>query len=361
MNRRRSDFGKNDPSARPLEDAAESPTLLPQFLFRYLALACVFAYLWIAGDTGNGLPSHSFMLALCGVYALVNSLVMSLTLLWPRLLPRQSGYWFDCACLCPAIAYDPYFSLPVIPLLLQSVIGLRLQLDAKSFRNAVLLAVLVIGAGLGLRLQASAGPDVLAIWMALVSVAVAVYACSQIGRASMREEALQHLGQIDALTGLFNRRMMFDRARPMCAALRAGETAVVIFADMDNMRVFNDKHGHIFGDSVIQLAGHAVSKCLRADDLAARYGGDEIVAIFRGITVKEARAIAQRLQKSIAASSLEISETKVSVSIGMVEISGPNADFDTALKRADVALHRAKAQRFRGAITTSLAQSAVTS
>jgi len=84
----------------------------------------------------------------------------------------------------------------------------------------------------------------------------------------------------DSLTGLFNRRCFEDLlSREFQRAERHNREFSLALIDVDDFKKFNDRYGHQAGDEALTMLGEAIRKAIRATDLAARYGGDEIVII----------------------------------------------------------------------------------
>ncbi|MEM1415612.1 MAG: GGDEF domain-containing protein [Myxococcota bacterium] len=106
----------------------------------------------------------------------------------------------------------------------------------------------------------------------------------------------------DALTGLHNRRWL-DRTleRLVERAERNHERFSVTLLDVDHFKKFNDSYGHDAGDLVLVLVAEALQAHVRPTDLVARYGGEEMVAVFPLTVAEDARNVAERLRKAIAA------------------------------------------------------------
>jgi GGDEF domain-containing protein len=94
------------------------------------------------------------------------------------------------------------------------------------------------------------------------------------------EAKIHQLAFYDALTGLPNRRLFFDRlAQAVAQSRRSGRHGAVIYLDLDNFKPVNDRHGHRAGDLLLQEAARRLAHCLREEDTVARLGGDEFVAL----------------------------------------------------------------------------------
>lgn len=160
-----------------------------------------------------------------------------------------------------------------------------------------------------------------------------------------RLETLFEESKIDSLTGVFGRtpHTLSEIRRFLSEANRNEEVVAIAMIDIDNFKIFNDKHGHHVGDTVLKRAARKILSCLRGSDLVARWGGDEFIALFsfkpNGVDPLTAASIPMdRLKKSIESST---SEPKFTLSIGYV-IKDDSESFDIALKRADAKMYEDK-------------------
>ncbi|MCP8883799.1 GGDEF domain-containing protein [Devosia sp. XJ19-1] len=143
----------------------------------------------------------------------------------------------------------------------------------------------------------------------------------------------------DALTGVLNRRALFQRFRDDDVITGL---AVIMF-DLDHFKQINDRHGHAHGDKVLQQFADVLRSGLRHSDIIARLGGEEFCAILPGRDWETARAAAERVRKAFAELQLPIGEVAeiATVSAGMAT-GGINEPFSSVLSRADAALYKAK-------------------
>lgn len=147
----------------------------------------------------------------------------------------------------------------------------------------------------------------------------------------------QREAETDALTGLFNRRALFERSLRL-----RGSVAVAVF-DIDHFKQVNDRHGHQVGDTVLQTFASLLAANVRDGDLAARLGGEEFVIILSETTMDQATQIAERVRESFAGQQFISSSGSfvVTVSAG---IAGGDSETDiiALLRQADTALYDAK-------------------
>lgn len=111
---------------------------------------------------------------------------------------------------------------------------------------------------------------------------------------------LLELVDIDDLTGLFNMRSLYQKLDyELDRASRYNGSLAVIMMDMDNFKLVNDQHDHLFGSFVLAEVGKIIKSNIRSVDFAARYGGDEFLVCLTEIDEKGAKGFAERLRKKI--------------------------------------------------------------
>ena len=163
-----------------------------------------------------------------------------------------------------------------------------------------------------------------------------------------RIENLTEASSVDPLTGLINRRAFFDRAAAQLATAARHQWAVTAIAlDLDHFKSINDRYGHAQGDAVLVEVARCIKRTLRAQDVAARFGGEEFVVVAVECDAEAGYALTERLRKSVAASLFHSNGAnfKVTVSAGVVTLpSSEITDLQAMLKYADDALYDAKDQ-----------------
>ncbi|MFZ5775144.1 MAG: GGDEF domain-containing protein [Thermodesulfobacteriota bacterium] len=168
------------------------------------------------------------------------------------------------------------------------------------------------------------------------------YAQSLEETVAQRTEQLARQASRDGLTGLLNQRSFYEELRREVArTLRTESTLALIYLDLDGFKAVNDNEGHRRGDEILTSVAKLLHRVVRAEDIAARYGGDEFCIILPHSTSAEAQEVARRL---IAAFKEEPSlhGSTVSLSIGIAAGSEELLDADRLVKQADAAMYRAK-------------------
>ncbi len=159
------------------------------------------------------------------------------------------------------------------------------------------------------------------------------------------EQQVEFLAYHDALTGLPNRMLLQDRLNQATAhAERTGTHVAMMFLDLDNFKQINDTLGHACGDLLLKEVTARLKDCVRDTDTISRQGGDEFVVVLRDLPDSQAAVpvldkIMVQMQKPVR---IEGSELTTSVSIGVALFPDDGRTFDTLLKKADMAMYRAK-------------------
>ena len=164
-----------------------------------------------------------------------------------------------------------------------------------------------------------------------------------LGRAFAFEEA-EIRANIDALTGLPNRRYLQEVLASVGPRRRAGDRLGALMIDLDHFKRLNDRYGHATGDRVLRSVGERISAAVRADDTPARYGGEEFAVLLRRADPQQAVEVAERIRSHIGDMPLRelgIGEP-LTVSIGVAVAESHVTDPTALLQSADEALYRAK-------------------
>ncbi len=165
--------------------------------------------------------------------------------------------------------------------------------------------------------------------------------------STAKEEVLGHYRRaalLDPLTGVNNRRGFDAEAGEMLArAARSGSATALLLLDLDHFKAVNDKWGHMAGDAALRAVAEAVVAELGEEDLLGRLGGEEFAVALPDRRIDQARRVAERIRKRIAALVIRACEVdiRLTVSIGVAGMRH-TASLEALLREADAALYRAK-------------------
>lgn len=159
------------------------------------------------------------------------------------------------------------------------------------------------------------------------------------------QEELERQATHDSLTGLANRTLLSDRLEQALARAQRQKAGLgLAFVDLDHFKYVNDSLGHAVGDKLIQSVGLALSRAVREVDTVARVGGDEFVVVLSDMNGESdiAAAIARISGEFSAPYLVEGHEIHAGCSIGVAVYPKDGDDVQELMKRADVAMYRAK-------------------
>lgn len=168
-----------------------------------------------------------------------------------------------------------------------------------------------------------------------------------LARIEQQVQVLATQSRTDSLTGLANRRGFEERLQEALARCkRNGQPLCLVLLDVDHFKRFNDQHGHPAGDRALQALAQALREVgRRADDLAARWGGEEFVLLFEGLPPQLAAERVESLRGLLAAlpsGAGAALAAPLTISAGLA-LARPEDGAESLLQRADAALYRAKA------------------
>lgn len=169
-----------------------------------------------------------------------------------------------------------------------------------------------------------------------------------------KNRKIEEMALTDPLTGLPNRRAVIDCLETEIAALRrqmhaAGTAARIrgfslVICDIDNFKSINDTHGHVCGDEVLRRIGSILADNLRAQDKAARWGGEEFVLVLKDTDASGAVVIADRIRNVIARTPFSCGNAcfQVTATFGVSSCDSPCMTINECVHIADRALYVGK-------------------
>jgi diguanylate cyclase (GGDEF)-like protein len=162
----------------------------------------------------------------------------------------------------------------------------------------------------------------------------------------LREE-LRSRAETDPLTGVANRRRFYHALEVECLRFTRNHLPMsVLMIDLDFFKGVNDEYGHPVGDAVLRIVAQLLLLSLRKTDLLARYGGEEFAVLLPETLLDGAVVIAERIRRTVCEKPIlaDGCHVQVSVSVGVANhLNDSEAVPDILLKKADIALYRAKA------------------
>jgi diguanylate cyclase (GGDEF)-like protein len=179
----------------------------------------------------------------------------------------------------------------------------------------------------------------------LAAMALALQVALSQAQGRRLRQRLQTEAARDPLTGLLNRRALRAQAERLFADARAsGRPLALLLLDLDHFKAVNDAHGHAAGDAVLRAVAEVLSREIRRDDLACRWGGEEMLAVLRNCDLGQAQERAARLRAGIAGACPggAAAGLRVTASIGVAAFPDHGAGLDELTGRADMALYAAK-------------------
>jgi len=178
-------------------------------------------------------------------------------------------------------------------------------------------------------------------------LAYAARAEQRIAEQERRIAFLEGLSSSDELTGLLNRRGFTHQLnRVLAMARRYGETGVLIYCDLDNLKQVNDAWGHAGGDALIRAAAHTFITSVRESDVVGRLGGDEFGIVLIQTSLRNGAKRARTLQWLIDRTCISIGGVELLVKASMgVEPYGPEDSAEDLLRRADMAMYDIKRRK----------------
>ena len=158
-------------------------------------------------------------------------------------------------------------------------------------------------------------------------------------------EKLQKLAITDGLTKLYNSRSFYTQLElEVDRVNRYQHPLTLLLLDLDYFKNYNDSYGHLEGDKVLVRFSQIIKSCLRANDSAYRYGGEEFTVILPETGGEEARTVAQRIRAALEAerfSPVDGADVTVTISIGVTEYHHKE-ELSTFIQRADKAMYLSK-------------------
>ena len=181
--------------------------------------------------------------------------------------------------------------------------------------------------------------------LCMVTEGLAMYLTSELKRRHDAETKLATLAATDGLTGLSNSRHFSTTIRSEWQrAMREMTPLALLMLDADNLKSYNDLHGHQAGDALLKSVGSAIASAVeRGGDMGARYGGDEFAILLPGTSADGAVRVAEKIRSAFVEICKRDKIACTGLSIGVARLTPVAAErCEDLIKLADLALYRAK-------------------
>ncbi|OIQ88046.1 putative diguanylate cyclase YeaP [mine drainage metagenome] len=230
------------------------------------------------------------------------------------------------------------------------------QVDREACRKMGLRSMVVAPlkhgeATVGVLKLASARPNAFSdVHLRILELMSGLIAAAMYHAVRFETDALYHRATHDALTGLANRALFYDRLRQtLSQAHRQSSFLGVLNLDMDGLKPINDTHGHRAGDEALREAGRRISSISRQSDTVARLGGDEFAVILTDVggrdnALRHADRLAEEIRRPF---SFEDKALALDASIGLAVFPEDGTDMDSLIEKADQAMYAVKRARKR--------------
>ena len=264
---------------------------------------------------------------------------------------RHLTMWVDIAAASFSALADATLSTPAFLVFLMVILGNGMRYGLKSFGEAAIGSFAASIVIIWLRLpDYRAMFSVSAIFFLVFCAIIVLYAYSLTAKIERVRDKLAHERNIDALTGVLNRRALNERVTQLCQASTVhGSEAVVLFADLDGFKNVNDTHGHHVGDRVLVAVAERIREIVRSLDVVARYGGDEFLLILPNASPEGGEVVARRIRRAINEWA-QTNQIDFNVSIGIGHYPSHGADLESVIASVDKAMYRSKVEHGGGGI-----------
>jgi diguanylate cyclase (GGDEF)-like protein len=161
-------------------------------------------------------------------------------------------------------------------------------------------------------------------------------------RVSVERQKFLDMSITDGLTGLYNIRFFKQLVETdiKLAKVELNKKFCILMSDVDHFKNFNDTYGHQVGDLVLKEISDVLKNSVRSSDIVARYGGEEMIILLRGTSLKDGLIVGEKIRKNVQGHLIK-DTYKVTISVGISTFKREDT-VETIIKRADQGLYKAK-------------------
>jgi diguanylate cyclase (GGDEF)-like protein len=340
------DEGNPEP-ATPLGATTPDPTLEARIIrivsWAFLMAVAVFAA--ASGLWNLSLPQIVILVAVTGEALLLLQDVLPKTPLRRAQGPLQGllalGFASGLVALTGGLDSPFTFIFPLIVGAGALLVTPRIALILATLATAAYLAT-----GMAV-LPAGTSPSTASLVQMLVNLTglyLLAYIGTSVGREQRRaRDAAIRLSTVDSLTGLYNRTFFFSALeREIARGDRSGRAFCLVMLDLDDLKSVNDRYGHVSGDQVLRAVSDVVRNGVRKIDVAARYGGDEFVALLPETDPTGGWVLAEKIRLTVSEQGMPGIDPAPTVSVGVVSYPADGRSADALLVSADRAMYASK-------------------
>jgi two-component system, cell cycle response regulator len=268
---------------------------------------------------------------------------------------RDVGYRCITSTMDPhavcALHRDNRYDLILLDLQMPGMDGFQVMEGLKEIETDGYLPVLVITAQPGHKLRAlnAGAKDFISKPFDLMEAKTRIHNMLEVRllykQLEQYNRALESMALHDALTGLPNRRLLFDRlALAIAHARRHQSTMAVMVLDLDGFKQVNDTLGHDAGDTLLRMVANRLVAAVRQQDTVARLGGDEfVIALWELSQADDVARLASKVIQAVSQSyRIQGRDVNITASVGVGIYPTHGDAVETLMKRADLALYDAK-------------------
>lgn len=259
--------------------------------------------------------------------------------------------WTDLLMVSFAVLADGRIMSPTYLAYIMVILGNGMRYGLRLFAEAVIATFVLVSLIMLFRFTQYL-PSVTvstAIFLAFFGIII-LYSYSLMTRIEKARWKLEKESNLDHLTGLLNRRGLYEKSNRLFRSLDLERHEVaVLFADLDGFKAINDTLGHPAGDKVLREVARMAGEAMRSSDIAARFGGDEFLIVLPNCSLDNAMSVAGRLQRAVSEWADKAGIT-LSISIGLGQAPQHGRDLDSVLAQVDSAMYRGKLSFGKGGI-----------